>query len=129
MEIVNKSDIEKILKKLWKKDDGQPSENRIAFNEALQKVQIELDTLEKKESTEMRTVNYRGYIVRSDDYNGLEFYETPPKRIFGVHDNHWTYTDPKEFSYVLPLKLMPNLKWEDEPVEVILDTKVLVVNK
>ena len=50
METVNKSDIEKILKKLWKKDDGQPSENRIAFNEALQKIQVELDKLEKKRS-------------------------------------------------------------------------------
>ena len=129
METVNKSDIEKILKKLWKKDNGQPSENRIAFNEALQKVQVELDTLEKIETTEMRTVNYRGYIVRSDDYNGLEFYEKPPKRIFGVHDNHRTYTGHEEFPYLLPLKIMPNLTWEDEPVEVILDTKVLVVNK
>jgi hypothetical protein len=53
MEIVDKLDVEKILKKLWKKDDGQPSENRVAFNEALQKVQVELDTLEKKEITEM----------------------------------------------------------------------------
>jgi len=48
MEMVDKLDVEKILKKLWKKDDGQPSENRIAFNEALQKVQVELDKLEKK---------------------------------------------------------------------------------
>jgi hypothetical protein len=47
MEIVDKLDVEKILKKLWKKDDGQSSENRVAFNEALHKVQVELDTLEK----------------------------------------------------------------------------------
>ena len=131
MKTVNKSDIEKILEKLWEENDSQPqpSENRNVFNEALQKVQVGLDTLEEKEVTEMRTVKHHGYIVRSDGYNNLEFYEKPPKRVWGTYINHWTYTDPKEFSDVLPLKIMPDLKWEDEPVEVILETKVLVVNK
>ena len=131
MKTVNKSDIEKILEKLWEENDSQPqpSENRSVFNEALQKVQAGLDTLEEKEVTEVRTVKYHGYIVRSDGYNGLEFYEKPPKRVWGTYDNHWTYTDPREFSDVLPLKIMPDLKWEDEPVEVVLETKVLVVNK
>ena len=131
MKTVNKSDIENILEKLWKENDSQPqpSENRSVFNEALQKVQAELNTLEEKEVTEMRTVKHHGYIVRSDGYNNLEFYEKPPKRVWGTYINHWTYTDPREFSDVLPLKIMPDLKWEDEPVEVILETKVLVVNK
>lgn len=86
-----------------------------------------LDTLEEKEVTEMRTVKHHGYVVRSEGYNGLEFYEKPPKRVFGTYVNHWTYTDPREFSDVLPLAVMPNLEWEDEPVEVILETKVLEV--
>lgn len=47
--MINKSDVEKILRKLWKEDNGESSESRIVFNEALQKVQIELDALEEKE--------------------------------------------------------------------------------
>jgi len=78
---------------------------------------------------ESKTVRYHGYLVRSDGYNGLEFYEKPPKRVLGTYINHWTYTDPGEFSEVLPLRIMPNLTWEDEPVEVILEMKVLAVNK
>lgn len=99
MELIDKSAVEKILEKLWEENDSQPqpSENRSVFNEALQKVQAGLDTLEEKEVTEVRTVKYHGYIVRSDGYNGLEFYEKPPKRVWGTYDNHWTYTNPENF--------------------------------
>lgn len=49
---INKNRVEKILRNLWKKDDGHNAEHRICYNKALQEVQCELDTLEVKESDE-----------------------------------------------------------------------------
>lgn len=74
----------------------------------------------------MATVKIHGYLVRSDGYNNLEFYVNLPKRIYGRYINHWTY---KESCYVkiLPLELMPELTWEDEPVEVDLEISVTKV--
>ena len=46
---INKNRVEKILRNLWKKDDGHNAEHRICYNKALQEVQCELDTLEVKE--------------------------------------------------------------------------------
>ena len=43
---INKNEVEKILSKLWKEDDGNNPEHRICYNKALDEVQYELDTLE-----------------------------------------------------------------------------------
>ena len=48
MELINKADIEEILRNLWKQDDGHNSEHRICYNKALQEVQCKLDSLEVK---------------------------------------------------------------------------------
>ena len=45
---IDKNEIENILRKLWKEDDGHNPEHRICYNKALQEVQCELDTLEVK---------------------------------------------------------------------------------
>ena len=46
---INKNEVENILRKLWKEDNGHNSEHRICYNKALQEVQCHLDTLEMKE--------------------------------------------------------------------------------
>lgn len=46
---INKNEVENILSKLWKEDDGHNSEHRICYNKALQEVQCEIDTIEVKE--------------------------------------------------------------------------------
>lgn len=46
---IDKNRVEKILKNLWKKDDGHNAEHRICYNKALQEVQCELDAIEVKE--------------------------------------------------------------------------------
>lgn len=50
MELINKADIEEILRNLWKQDNGANPEHRICYNKALQEVQCKLDSLEVKES-------------------------------------------------------------------------------
>lgn len=45
---IDKNEVENILRKLWKEDDGHNPEHRICYNKALQEVQCELDTLEVK---------------------------------------------------------------------------------
>ena len=57
---INKNEVENILKKLWKKDDGHNSEHRICYNKALQEVQCELDTLEVKE-VDLEKIYQKGY--------------------------------------------------------------------
>ena len=47
-QFINKNEVEDILRKLWKEDDGHNPEHRICYNKALQEVQCELDTLEVK---------------------------------------------------------------------------------
>ena len=71
----------------------------------------------------MAQIKIHGYLVRSEGYNHLEFYDSLPKRIYGKHVNHWTY---QECCYmtVVPLEIMPELTWEDEPVEVDLEMSV-----
>ena len=54
---INKNEVEKILGKLWKEDDGHNPEHRICYNKALEEVQCELDTLEVKEIQEEPTSN------------------------------------------------------------------------
>lgn len=49
MEFINKTRIKAILKKLWEKNDGSVSIERISYNKALQDVQCEIGTLEVKE--------------------------------------------------------------------------------
>lgn len=46
---IDKAAVEKILRNLWKTDNGNNAEHRICYNKALQEVQCELDTLEVKE--------------------------------------------------------------------------------
>lgn len=46
---INKNEVENILRKLWKEDNGHNLEHRICYNKALEEVQCELDTLEVKE--------------------------------------------------------------------------------
>lgn len=48
-EYIKKSDLESILRKLWKEDDGNNTEHDVCYNMALQEVQCEIDTLETKE--------------------------------------------------------------------------------
>jgi len=45
---IDKNEVENILRKLRKEDDGHNPEHRICYNKALQEVQCELDTLEVK---------------------------------------------------------------------------------
>ena len=45
-EYIKKSDLESILRKLWKKDDGNNTKHDVCYNKALQEVQCEIDTLE-----------------------------------------------------------------------------------
>ena len=71
----------------------------------------------------MATIKIQGYLVKSDGYNCLEFYDKLPKRVYGKYDNHWTYQEDC-YMETLPLKLMPELTWEDEPVEVCLKISV-----
>ena len=39
----------------------------------------------------MATIKIQGYLVKSDGYNNLEFYDKLPRRVYGKYDNHWTY--------------------------------------
>lgn len=48
---IDKNKIEEILKKLWKKDDGCVSLERISYNKALQEIQYEIDKLEIMENS------------------------------------------------------------------------------
>ena len=48
---IEKDKIEKILKKLWKEDDGFVSIERISYNKALQDIQYEIDKLEINENS------------------------------------------------------------------------------
>lgn len=69
-----------------------------------------------------KEVKIEGYLCRSEGYNNLEFYDKPPKRLYGEGDhpiNHWTYSEVCCIK-ILPLEMMPELTWEDEPVKVIL---------
>lgn len=75
-----------------------------------------------------KAVKIHGWVCRSDGYNTLEFYDKMPKRVLGEHINHWTYSE-ECIMKVLPLELMPDLKWEDEPVEVELTLRVTIVKK
>ena len=76
----------------------------------------------------MATIKIHGYLVRSEGYNNLEFYDSLPERIYGKYINHWTYQKPC-YTKALPLELMPELTWEDEPVEVDLEISVTKKNK
>jgi len=49
MELIDKYEIEEILRNLWKEDDGHNAEHRICYNKALQDVLYKIDTLEVKE--------------------------------------------------------------------------------
>lgn len=64
-------------------------------------------------------IRKKGYLVRSEGYNHLEFYEEMPIRVHGSHISHWTYDEPC-FTHIFPIEFMPTLKWEDEPMEVTL---------
>lgn len=48
---IDKNKLEEILKKLWKKDDGCVSLERISYNKALQEIQYEIDKLEIMENS------------------------------------------------------------------------------
>ena len=63
------------------------------------------------------SVKIHGWLCRSDGYNNLEFYSKIPKRVWGEYINHWTYSDVCIVK-IIPLEIMPELKWEDEPIEV-----------
>ncbi len=79
---IDKADIEKILSKLWKEDDGHNSEHRICYNKALQEVQCELDTLEVTEepvSEDLEEAIVQSFIYhdnRGDDFRSDEQIET-----------------------------------------------------
>ena len=51
---IDKTEIDNILRKLWKEDKGNIDIERIAYNKALQEVQTEIDTLEVKEEAEWK---------------------------------------------------------------------------
>lgn len=66
------------------------------------------------------SVKIHGWLCRSEGYNNLEFYSKIPKRVLAIGDapiNHWTYSEVCMVK-TIPLEIMPELKWEDEPVEV-----------
>jgi phage-related protein len=64
-----------------------------------------------------RVAKIHGWLCRSEGYEHLEFYDKMPKRVWGKHINHWTYSEVC-IEKIIPLEIMPELKWEDEPVEV-----------
>lgn len=74
-----------------------------------------------------KSTTIKGYLCRSDGYNHLEFYDKMPKRIYGEHINHWTYSEAC-YIKILPLKLMPELTWEDDPKEVELTLSIKTKN-
>jgi len=69
------------------------------------------------------SVKIHGWLCRSDGYEHLEFYDKMPKRLWGDHINHWTYSEVCMVK-ILPLEIMPELTWEDEPIEVELEISV-----
>jgi len=66
---IDKNEIENILRKLWKKDDGHNPEHGICYNKALQEVQCELDTLEVKEVDLEK--EYKDFVEEDPVYNKL----------------------------------------------------------
>ena len=58
MEYIDKSVVENILHKLWKKDEGHENNERVAYNRALQEVQCEIDSIEVKE-VDLEKVHYK----------------------------------------------------------------------
>ena len=71
---INKNEVEKILGKLWKEDDGHNPEHRICYNKALEEVQCELDTLEVKEvdlDKELDFVKDAYYYFTSDEKDSV----------------------------------------------------------
>ena len=67
MKLIDKNEVENILRNLWKKDDGHNPEHRICYNKALQEVQCELDTVETKE------VDLEKELGKYLDANDIEF--------------------------------------------------------
>ena len=46
------------------------------------------------------------------------FYRNKPYRVIGVSTSHWTDKNGPNSEWILDNSLFPNLKWEDEPIEV-----------
>lgn len=100
MKLINKADIEEILRNLWKEDDGHNSEHRICYNKALQEVQCKLDTLEVKEmdlkkeiQTWVEDNSVNGY-YREDVYETAEhFFE------LGLKAKDWREERMRECPY------------------------------
>ena len=64
-------------------------------------------------------VKIHGYLCKSEPYNDLELYSKLPKRITFGGFNYWTYSSTdNESCRRVPENVMPELTWEDEPVEV-----------
>jgi len=60
-QFINKNEVEDILRKLWKEDDGHNAEHRICYNKALEEVQYELDTLKVKDTKSKRKCVRKAY--------------------------------------------------------------------
>ena len=74
-------------------------------------------------------VRIHGYLCKSDPYKDLEFYNIPPKRVsFGAHA-FWTHSREDSTCMYVPSEIMPELTWQESPVEVELVMSVEKVNK
>ena len=117
---IDKNRVEEILRNLWKKDDGYNAEHRICYNKALQEVQCELDTLEVKEVEGTESLKVRGYLVRDkDDYTAI--YAEKPHR----GKTEWVDGNDSCLMAINDARLVPDIEFEDEPVEIEVTLKRL----
>lgn len=110
---ISKDAVENILRNLWQTDNVQNSEQRVYYNKALQEVQCHLDTLEMKEVENTELLKVKGYLVRDkDDYTAI--YAEKPHR----GKTEWVKGNDSCLITINDARLVPDIEFEDEPVEV-----------
>lgn len=100
-----------ILRSLWKDDKGQNGEFEVGFNAALSKVRVLVEK-EAEESKIPDKVKIKGWVARDKD-GQISCYCDKPYR-----SHYCWYSFPRYEVWILPDELYPDLKWEDEPIEV-----------
>ena len=74
-----------------------------------------LSFIESLEKEQPQVQKIKGWVVR--DSFGLEFYRRKPYRVIG-EISHWTDKLGPNSEWFLDESLFPELKWEDDPIEV-----------
>ena len=116
-------EIERIKKRImdgWQSPEGHISSSSRGALEALNEVLSFLDTLEVKEVENTELLKVRGYLVRDkDDYTAI--YAEKPHR----GKTEWVDGNDSCLMTINDARLVPDIEFEDEPVEVEVTLKRL----